>query len=294
MSATTIESKKKKISHGQDHAVKRFGVGSFFVMLLVILITIVSMFPFYILIIMSTQTNAQIFRGLTLLPGANFITNVKGVVESGEFYRCYGNSLKVSICATFIGVFFAALSGFALAKYNFRFRNQIYAFVLATMMVPGQISTIGFLMEMKAMGFANTHFPLIIGWVTNAFGTYWMTSYQQASVPTELIESARIDGCNEFMIFLRIIIPCITPAIATLAMLCWMWSWNSYMLPLIILSKAAMFTIPLFITTLGTAYSTDYAGRMCGLLMATLPIIIIFAIGSKTFVRGLTSGAVKG
>ena len=162
------------------------------------------------------------------------------------------------------------------------------------MMVPGQISTIGFLMEMKGMGLVSTHFPLIIGWVTNAFGTYWMTSYQEGSVPLELIESARIDGCNEFMIFLRIVIPCITPAIATLAMLVWMWSWNSYMLPLIMLNKSSMYTIPLFISSLGSAYSTDYAGRMCGLLMATVPIIIIFAIGSKTFVRGLTAGAVKG
>jgi len=288
------DTKMKKAQHGDEHAVKRFSVWTVLLFIFILCFTVISMFPFYILIIMSTQTNAEIFAGLTLTPSTHFLDNLQGVVESGEFYGCYANSLKVSILSTVVGVFFAALSGFALAKYNFRFRNQIYAFVLATMMVPGQISTIGFLMEMKAMGLTSTHFPLIIGWVTNAFGTYWMTSYQQASVPTEMIEAARIDGCNEFMIFLRIIIPCITPAIATLAMLVWMWSWNSYMLPLIMLNKASMYTIPLFITTLGTAYSTDYAGRMCGLLMATMPIIIIFAIGSKTFVRGLTSGAVKG
>lgn len=273
---------------------KPMGFGRFLLWIVMIVVTITSIFPFWILIVMSTQSNAEIFGGLTLLPGNKFIKNVKGVVQSGEFYRCYGNSLKVSILSTLVGVFFAALAGFALSKYTFPGRAQIFGFIMATMMVPGQISTIGFLMEMKGMGLVSTHFPLIIGWVTNAFGTYWMTSYQEGSVPLELIESARIDGCNEFMIFLRIVIPCITPAIATLAMLVWMWSWNSYMLPLIMLNKSSMYTIPLFISSLGTAYSTDYAGRMCGLLMATVPIIIIFAIGSKTFVRGLTAGAVKG
>lgn len=273
---------------------KPMGIGRFLLWIVMIIVTITSMFPFWILIVMSTQSNAEIFGGLTLLPGNKFIKNVKGVVQSGEFYRCYGNSLKVSILSTLVGVFFASLAGFAISKYQFPGRTQIFGFIMATMMVPGQISTIGFLMEMKSMGLVSTHFPLIIGWVTNAFGTYWMTSYQEGSVPLELIESARIDGCNELMIFLRIVIPCITPAIATLAMLVWMWSWNSYMLPLIMLNKSSMYTIPLFISSLGTAYSTDYAGRMCGLLMATVPIIIIFAIGSKTFVRGLTAGAVKG
>ena len=258
-----------------------------------IIVSAISLFPFYILVMMSTHTTTAIFRGEFFLPGSYFINNVQTVLAS-NFFRFYANSLIVSISSTFLCVLISALAGFALSKYEFKYRSAIYAFILMTMMVPGQIGSIGYLLQMRAMGLNNTLIPLIIVWTTSAFGVFWMTQFIKTAVPTELIESSKIDGCSEIGIFFKMVIPCIRPAIATLSMVVFLWSWNSYMLPLIIVTRESLFTIPLFIATLGTAYRTDSAAQMAGLLLATVPLLIVFILGSKNFIRGLTAGAVKG
>ncbi len=260
---------------------------------ILIVISLISLAPFYMMLMMSTQYNEDIFKGMVLLPGNYFIQNFATVMKS-KFYLYYLNSIYVSLFSTVLCLFISSLTGYALSKYEFKLKKPIYYFIIMTMMVPSQIGLIGYVVEMRAMHINNTLLPLIIIWTTNAFGVFWMTQYISQAVHSELIESARMDGCNDFGIFIKIVLPCIKPAIATLSMVIFLWSWNNYLLPLVIVSNSGLFTIPLGISSLGGYYRTDYAARMTGLAFSTIPLIIIFISGSKYFVRGLTAGAVKG
>jgi multiple sugar transport system permease protein/cellobiose transport system permease protein len=173
------------------------------------------------------------------------------------------------------------MTGYALTKYEFKLKGVFFAFIIGTMMIPPQIGQIGYLIEMRTLHLTDTLIPLILIWTTNAFGVFWMAQFIKSSVHTELIESARVDGCNEFRIFVQIILPVIKPAIATLSMVIFLWSWNNYMLPLVMINKESLFTIPLSIKSLGNIYRTDYGARLTGLLFAILPLILIFVFGSK-------------
>lgn len=261
--------------------------------LLLIVISLISITPFYFLIIMTTQLSEDIFKGKIFLPGNYFAANLITVLNS-SFFHSFWNSTVVSVISTVICVFICAMAGFALSKYEFKFKRAIFGFIVMTMMVPGQIGLVGFMIEMRTFHLTQTLVPLILVWTANAFGVFWMVQFMKASLHPELIESGRVDGCNEFRIFIQIVLPVIRPAIATLSLLIFLWSWNSYLLPLVLINKESLFTIPLSIQSLGNYYRTDYGARMTGLLFAILPLIVIFVIGSKSFIRGLTSGAVKG
>ena len=148
--------------------------------------------------------------------------------------------------------------------------------------------------EMRVLHLSGTLIPLILIWLPSGFGVFWITQYLQNSLQMELVESARIDGCNEFMIFAKIVMPCIKPAIISLCLLLFLWSWNSYLLPLVMINKADNYTIPLYIQSLGNEHKKDIAAQITGLLISIVPLIAAFAIFSKDFIRGLTEGAVKG
>ncbi|WP_199619831.1 carbohydrate ABC transporter permease [Paenibacillus alkalitolerans] len=260
---------------------------------LLLLVSVISILPFYFLIVMTTRVTGDIFKGKIFLPGAYFADNFRTVLGS-SFFHSYWNSILVSVTATAVCVFISAMTGYALTKYEFKLRGAFFAFIIGTMMIPPQIGMIGYLIEMRFLHLTDSLVPLILVWTTNAFGVFWMAQYIKSSLHTELIESARVDGCNEFRIFLQIVLPVIKPAVATLSMVIFLWSWNNYMLPLVLVNKESLFTIPLSIKSLGNIYYTDYGARLTGLLFAILPLILIFVLGSKSFIRGLTAGAVKG
>lgn len=245
------------------------------------------------LIMMATQVSEDIFKGKMFWFGRYFAQNWMTVMQSG-FLRSFWNSAYIAVVTTVLCVLICAMSGFALTKYEFRLKKPIMAFIMATLMVPSQIGLVGFLIEMRALHVNQTHLPLIIGGLTNAFGVFWMVQYMKTSLHTELIESARVDGCHELRIFAQIALPVIQPAIATLSLLVFLGSWNNYLLPLIVINKESLFTIPLSINSLGSLYRTDYGARLTGLLIAIAPLILLFVLGTKSFVRGLTAGAIKG
>ena len=265
----------------------------FIYFLLLIGFTLFSILPFYVVAMMATHSTAEIFSGLVLSPGTHFMDNMK-MIFVNKFQYCYLNSIIVSTVSTIICVFISALTGFALAKYRFKLKNAIFYFILTTMMLPNQIGLIGYVMEMKRMGLNNTLVPLILVWCTSAFGVFFMLQYIKGTVPDEVIESARIDGCNDFGIFIRIVIPFIKPAIVTLSTLIFLWSWNNFLLPSVITYNRELFTIPLGIQALQSTYFVDFGAQGAGLAFAVVPILIIFIIGSKTFMKGLAAGAVKG
>ena len=255
--------------------------------------SLIFIIPFYLLANMATYRTEDLYTKFTILPSDYFFENLK-TVQNGLFVGSMGNSLFVSVFATAISVFVSALIGFAISKYQFRGKKFLFNFVLLTMMIPSGLGIIAFVIEMRILGFVDTFVPLILVFGASSYGAFWMTQYIGGCVPLEVIESARIDGCNEFNIFIRIVIPFIKPAIFTLSILVFLWSWNNYLMPIVILNSASKFTIPLAVATLGSMYFQDHAARITGLMLGIMPLFIIFVLGSRIFVKGLSDGAVKG
>ncbi|WP_094551874.1 carbohydrate ABC transporter permease [Petroclostridium xylanilyticum] len=257
------------------------------------IITVISVFPFYFVFVMSTHTTAEIYKGDIFFPGYAFIENFKTIIHGG-FLRYYWNSFYISVLSAALCVLVSALAGFALTKYDFRLKKQLTTFIILTMMVPGQIAMIGYAVQMRHLKLSGTHVPLILIWGASSYAVFFMMQYMKQSVPNEVIESARIDGCNELRIFFEIVTAFIKPAVGSLFMLIFLWSWNSFLLQMIMINKKELFTIPLGIQSLATAYTQDWGARGAALAVSVIPLLIIFAIGSKSFIKGLAAGAVKG
>jgi cellobiose transport system permease protein len=268
-------------------------ISKFPVYLFITIMSIFSLIPFYIMFIMGTYISEDLYTGIKVFPGTYFLENLSTVLQQNFFYY-YKNSLTVSVVHTVITVFVSALTGFTFAKYNFKGKKLFYYFILGTLMIPPQLGLIGFVVEMRWLGLNNTLYPLILAGIANAFGTFWMTQYISGAVPDEIIESGRLDGCSDIGIFIRIILPVIKPAQITLFLLLFLWSWNEYMTPLVLISKPELYTIPLAISLISSEYRTDYGARILALSLSTIPIIIIFSFGSKHLIRGLVGGSVKG
>jgi ABC-type glycerol-3-phosphate transport system permease component len=258
-----------------------------------VIVTLSSVFPFLLMLIMTTHSTEEIYTGLNMIPGRDIVINLKNVVGH-NFFVAFRNSLVVSITVTAGTILVTSMVGYALVAYQFRARNFIYNFILLTMMIPGSVGLIGFMYEMRVLGLSRTLLPLMLGWFANGFGSFWMTQYLRSSFQISLVESARIDGCNELRLFFFIVLPCVQPALVTLGLMIFLWSWNAYLSPLILVNNAANTTIPLFIQSLSTEYRNDYAAQITGLALGITPILILFAAGSKSFIKGLTAGAIKG
>ncbi len=261
--------------------------------MVLILMTMVMFFPLYIVFVMGTYHSEDIFKGLPMLPSNYFVTNLKLVISKG-FFSAYLNSITVSVASVIISVLVSTMIGFALAKYKFKGKKLIFIFIMAIMMIPGQISMIGYMLEMRKMNLLNTLLPLIFIWVAHPLGAFLMMQFISDGIPDELLESARLDGCSEPGIFFKIVIPCIKSGFVTLATLIFLWSWNNYVLPLILINKQELFTIPLMVNNLSNAFRSDYGAIMCALSLSVLPMIIIFSLCSRTFIQGIAAGAVKG
>ncbi|MDF2613038.1 MAG: sugar transporter ATP-binding protein [Clostridia bacterium] len=272
---------------------KKIKISTILSMIILIAATIMAIFPFYMMTIMSTRTNQQIITKLYMLPGNQLINNAKMVFESG-FLMFYLNSFYIAVSAAVIGVLFSAAAGFAIAKYTFKANRLMQNMILIIMSIPFGVSIVGFLIEMKNLGLSNTHLPMIISAMISPYGVFLFTQFAKDGFPTEIMESARIDGCNEMTIFYKMFLPFTRSAAVTLFLMIFMYSWNNFLTPLVFINKQSMYTIPLGIFALGNQYRQEYGARMFALTLATIPILIIFAVNSKSLIRGLTSGAVKG
>lgn len=265
---------------------------SFLMTFVLFLCSLMFIFPFYSMFMMATYKTENLYSSIPVYPSNYTIQNFQSVI-SGGFLNYYWNSLYIAVLVAVGAVFLSALTGFALTMYEFKLKKFLTMVVLVSMMIPMQCGLVAFVLEMRVLGWTNSHWGLVIPYLAYPFGVYWMSQYLKTALSPSLVESARIDGCRDFMIFVRIVLPNIKPAIITLLMMSFLLSWNNYLVPLILLNKTSVFTLPLGIKSLGSAFRTDHAARIMGLAMGTIPIIILFSIGSKYFIRGLTAGAVK-
>ncbi|MDO4275827.1 MAG: carbohydrate ABC transporter permease [Eubacteriales bacterium] len=256
-------------------------------------ISIVSLIPFWLMFSMSTYKSEQIFQNNPMIPSDFLAENLK-TIFSANFLQSYLNSFFISATVMVLSVLICAMAGYAMNVYEFRLKKVVNIFIMMTMMVPTQIGIIGYMIEMRNLKINNTLLPMICVWLASGLGAYWMVSFVKSGLPMELVESARIDGAGEMRIFGSIAIPCIKPGILTLCLLQFLWSWNSYMYPLVFVNKPENYTIPIFVKSLASAYRTDYGAQLAGLTLSTIPVLILFLFGSKNFIKGITAGAVKG
>lgn len=265
----------------------------FRVYLLLGAMSVIALFPFYMMFVMGTYYSEDLFRGLPLLISDYFMENLKTTLDNG-LSATYLNSIFVSAVSVLACLFTSITIGYALAKFRFRGQKAILVLVLIGMMLPTQISIIGYIMEMRVAHLTNTLWSVICIWIANPFSAFFMMQFLQDSVPEEMLESARIDGCSEPGILFSIVVPCIKPAIMTVATLVFLWSWNNYLLPLITLNKQKVYTLPLMISNISVSYRQDYGAQMLALALSTFPVLLLFILGSRYFVKGITAGAVKG
>lgn len=271
---------------------KRTRAGGMATVAALVIVSFFSLFPFYFMFSMSTYKSEMLFQGLPIFP-SNFLPQNLATVFESNFLLSYGNSLLVSLCAMTLGTLVSAMAGYAINVYTFRWKKGLNTFIMLTMMVPSQIGVIGYMIEMRNVGLNNTLWPLILCWCANGFGAFWMISFIKSALPIPIVESARIDGANEVAIFFQFAIPMIRSGLITLFLLLFLWSWNAYLVPLVFVNNRSMYTIPIFIKSLASAYRTDYGAQLTGLSIATIPMLILFVICSKNFIKGLTAGAVK-
>ncbi len=270
-------------------------IGAFFLYLILIVGALISVFPVYWMFVISTQTREAAFRiPPEIIPSDQFFINFNNALKQIMFFESMLNSLVIAVLQTVTVLLFCGLAGFAFAKYEFPLRRFLFFFVLATLFVPQQLSLIPNYILMSKLGWINSFKAIVVPGMVNAFGIFWMRQYIMSAVSTELIEAGRIDGCSHFRIFWNIVVPIITPALATLGIFTFMNSWNDFMWPLVILKSQDKFTIQITLQQLfNIREGYDYGKIMSATFVATLPLIVVFFMFSRWFISGLTSGAVK-
>lgn len=265
---------------------------------LLIILSFMCLFFFYILIINATRSHADLQKGFSVFPGKNFLENLKSVVNDGTFPMIRGiiNSLIVSACSAAICIYFSALTAYGLYAYDFKLKKAAFTFIMAILVMPTQVTAMGFLRLITKMGMYDSLLPLIIPSIASPAVFYFMYSYLQASLPLSLVEAARIDGSGEFRTFNRIVIPIMKPAVAVQAIFTFVGSWNNYFIPALVLQSKDKMTVPILIATLrGADYMSFDMGKIyMMILVAIVPIILVYLLLSKYIIAGVTLGSVKG
>lgn len=260
-----------------------------------ILGALVSVFPFYWMFVLATQPSSVIYKYPPVMtPGDRLDDNVGAIMEKINIWAAMSNTAFVAICVTFLVLLIASLAAFAFAKYEFPGKNILFGIVLATFLLPAQLATIPQFLMMSKLGWVGSLKALIFPSLASAFGVFWLRQYATNAIPRELLEAARIDGCGFWRQYLHVCLPTIRPAAAFLAMFTFIGSWNDFMWPLIVLNDPSKLTLQVALSQLKTAHGTDYGMLMSSSLIAVIPLLVIFALGAKQFISGITEGAVKG
>ncbi|WP_211231442.1 carbohydrate ABC transporter permease [Paenibacillus harenae] len=262
--------------------------------LFLILVAVTCLVPFYSMFITSTHANSDIARSLLFWPGDQFMVNYNRLISTVNIWRGFLNTIFITVTFTALNLYFAALAGYGFSKYNFKYRNGLFLFVLGTMMIPGQLGIIGFYKLMNVFHMLNTYWPLILTGIRDAFGIFLMKQIADSSVPNEIIESGRIDGCGELNIFHKLVLPLMAPGLATLGIFSFIGKWNDFLTPMIILFNNDLQTLPVMIASVKSQFSSDFGAQYVGIVISVVPILIFFSIMSKRIISGVAAGAVKG
>jgi multiple sugar transport system permease protein len=250
--------------------------------------------PFWFMFVFATHSRTEIFA----LPppvffGNDFLANLEILTTRLPFWRNLGWSLYVALASTALTLLFCSMGGYAFAMLEFRLKKPLFTLVMATMLLPSFMNMIPSFMIMDALGWIDEHRALYIPGAASAFGIFLMRQFCATAVPRDLLEAARMDGCGEFGIYWRIVLPLLKPALGTLGLITFIASWNNFMGPLIVMRSVENYTLPLALRSLQSPVNTEWGALMTGSAIATIPLIVLFILSSRQLIAGLTAGAVK-
>jgi cellobiose transport system permease protein len=260
------------------------------------LVVLISAFPLYYAFLLSSSTAADIAQNPlpSLLPQGHFGENVGRVLTAGiSFWPAFLNSLVVAVITSISVVFFSTLAGYSFAKLSFRGRGALLLFVIGTMAIPTQLGVVPLFIVMAKLAWTGKLIAVIVPGMVTAFGVFWMTQYLSEALPYELIEAARMDGCSMIRTFWHVAMPAARPAAAMLALFTFVASWTSFFWPFIVLGSSNP-TLPVALQLLQATYFKDLSLIMCGVVLATAPLLVLFAVAGRQLVSGVMAGAVKG
>ena len=262
-----------------------------------IFLALLSVMPFWIMLVNATRSTVEIQQhAVALLPSTHFFDNLK-LLLGKSFNPAVGfmNSLIVSVGATALAIYFSSLTAYAQVAYEWRLKRPFFNFILAVMMIPAQITMIGFYQMVYKVGLTNNLSMLILPAIASPTMVFFMRQYLKPTLELSMVESARIDGAKEWRIFNRIVLPIMKPAIATQAIFSLVSSWNNLFTPMVLLTDSDKYTMPIMVSLLrGDHYKTEYGSVYLGLTLTVLPLIVVYLILSKYIIAGVALGGVKG
>lgn len=263
-----------------------------------IFLALLSVLPFWIMIVNATRSTTQISQiAISFIPSTHGFNNIKILTSKDTFKPLLGffNSFIIAGGSTILAVYFSSLTAYAQVVYDWKLRNAFFSFIMAIMMLPAQVTMIGFYQMVYQIGMTNNVLMLILPSIAAPSMVFFMRQYLQPALPIEIVHSARIDGAREFFIFNRIVLPIMKPAIATQAIFSFVGSWNNLFTPMVLLTDKKHYTMPIMVSLLkGDIYKTEYGCVYMGLTLTVLPLIIVYIFLSKYIIAGVALGSVKG
>ena len=263
-----------------------------------IFLCFLSIIPFWMMIANATRTSVDIQASFSLIPSHYLLENYDKLMyqanQNVPLYRYMINSLIIAGFSTVVTIYFSTMTAYGVTVYKIRGSNSVWGFIMAIMMIPAQVSSIGFYKMVYSWGLSNSYIPLIIPAIAAPATVFFMRQFMIASLPLEIIDAARIDGSKEFHTFNTIAMPLLKPAVATQCIFAFIGSWNNFYTPSMILSKQDKYTLPMFIQLLrGERFRSDYGIIYVGLVITVIPIFIVYAVLSKYIIAGVALGGVK-
>ncbi len=256
------------------------------------LLIIVMVFPFIWMVVSSLKPFKEIYKPY-FFPKTPTLINYFEILTHSFFPKWFENSLIVAIATTLSVMFFDSLTGYTLAKFQFPGKNIIFIFILSTLMIPTEMLVIPWYIMSTKLGWVNTHWGIMFPGMITAFGIFLMKQFCE-TIPTDLLDAARIDGMSEFGIFLRVVLPLVRPALASLAILNFIGNWNAFLWPLIVTSQPKMYTLPVGLAFFSSENLMRWEMIMTGATISTIPLIIVFLILQRQIIRGIMLSGLKG
>jgi lactose/L-arabinose transport system permease protein len=275
---------------------RRRAVTKFLAYVFVLSVTLILVAPLYLMLVAASIPQEQLLsEPVNLLPGTHFMENFRGMqnlVADLNFLRSIWNSVFVAGVYTVLSLLLCSMAGFAFAKYEFRFKEPLFYFILATLVLPIQILVIPLFLLMSQIGWTNTYIAIILPWAANPIGIFLMRQNMK-SIPDALLESARMDGASEFQIFYRIALPTMRSSLAALAIILFLFQWDLFLYPLVVLRDEALYTIPLALESFTGVQRINFSEIMVGSTLAIVPMMVLFLVLQRQFVSGILAGSLK-
>jgi len=284
----------------KDNYNKNLVIKSVIYFVFLAILALICILPIYILVINSTRTSTAIVNGVSFRPSTHLFENLNKLITEKSYkfdaFTGFKNSFIISASATFLSIFFSCLTAYGLSVYDFRLKGPAYTFVISVMMIPMQVTSVGFLQFMNKLGLTNTYLPLIVPAIAAPPIVFFMRQYMKSSFPLEIVEAARIDGCGEFRTFLQIGMPIMKPAVAVQSIFAFIANWNNFYMPSMILvsRKESQLTLPMLISIISTNDKmNDYGVIYAAIALSIVPLVIVYLLCSKFIIAGVALGGVK-